>query len=607
MNAEDIAKKIRKSRAWDHDIKFVDGKYIEDVVLEYQKAHAEYEKAKKVKGEIQKPQRAKIEGCKVKSEILLEKIVKNYAIYRLTWGKGFAQFIDSVEDGEIMHDEIIWKCCLKFKSENCLKEKGKAFNAYYVSACLHQMKNLKSSMEALKNNPRVPCPICHEDVPNINAKHLTHEITLERYKKTYRNHVLVSPDGTTVCPFSGERIPEITETIVNRHAGYYAVQDYVREFGDAEKKGSFRCPVSGLTVGSISTSYLASLLPGYTMEEFVRDFPGCSALVTCGISGDRVASITQGHLDQLLRQKGRRRLSLAEFAKTVPTLTFKAKQEDVINPYTGEKVKEITLEMLRKAGTSVKQHLGKHATLVLNYNYPKYAKCPFTGRSMKMFTKEYLMTIGKTVYDFYQITSKYPLKRWTVKCAVCGEWVPNIWDHLDNVKHSYAPPTTVEEFENEYGSGSMKAIVSTNSYVTNSEGESVHVADLFPSRKRESGGLELSEELDRVAEDPLDKEIARSVRNFQSLEDIWHSVAKENIVTLKEPLSSGTTLKSVSNTVATILGTREFEMVGPIPVGKREIKVFNPSKNTVKEKLAKMILNSEIGMRLPADLRYNQS
>ena len=575
MEAEEIARKVKKSKAWDHDIKFIDGRFVEDVVLEYQATRPG-----------------------PKKEALLDKIIKNYRIYRLTWAKGFAQYIDSIEDGEILHDETIWKCCEKFKTENCLKERGRAFNAYYVSACLHQMKNLKSSMEAAKNYPRVTCPICEEEVHHINAKHLLHLVTLDRYKKTYRNHALASFDGTTVCPFSGERVAEITESLVNRHDGYYAVADYVREFGDSEAKGPFTCPVSRLVVDRIDASYLAGLMAGYTMEEFVQDFPECKGLIACGISKEKVVSIDQEYLDDLLRQKGRQRTTLDEFLKKNQTLTPKAKQEDVVNPYTGEKVREITIEMLRQAGTTVKTHLEKYATLFLCNNYREYVRCPFTGRKVKHFSREYLVTLGKTVYDFYNAVCKYPLKKWTVKCAVCGQWVTNIWDHLDAVKHTYAPSASVEQFENEYGSAAMKATVSTNAYFTNKEGESIHIADLFPQGKQvEMEQVELEDCLMTVAKDDLDKKIAKGVRNSQSLEDVWSSVSKESTVTLEEPVSEDDTPRTVIGAIASVLGTGEFDLREPIKVGEKAIKVVEPSRHAVKTRLIRMVMESEIGVR----------
>jgi len=578
MQPEEIARKVRKSRAWDHDIKFVDGRFIEEVVLDFQKAHAR--------------------GAEAEAEALLAKIVGNYAMYRPAWGKGFAQFTDSQEDGELLHDEIVWRCCIKFKTSNCLKEKGRAFNAYYVSACLHQMRNMKSSSEALKNYPRVPCPICRQEVPRINAAHLTHAITLDIYKKEHKNHALVSPDGTTVCPFSGKRIPELTEAIVNRHVGYYTVQDYVREFGDAERRVPFLCPVSGIQVPKIDAAYLDCLMHGYTLAEFVRDFPACQALVTCGISGERVTSVDQPYLDKVLKQKGRERVSLEEFLKSHPTVTSKARQEDVENPYTGKKVKEITLEMLRQARVTVKEHLERNATLFLNYNYPKYQRCPFTGKKLRNFTREYLVAIGKSVYDFYRMACKYPLRRWAVRCAVCGEWVPNIWDHLDQARHSYAPPTTMEEFEQEYGTGATRITISTNAYKENNEGESIHVADLVPQpQPGVAENVDLVDQLMNKAGDATDRKIAMSVGKTQDLDGIWHSVAKKNMIILKEPISSKDTTKSVSNSVASILGTRDFELAGRILAGKKEIEVLHPSKQTVKERLARMLIESDIGAK----------
>ena len=58
-----LVAKIKNSKHWDHDIKFVDGKFVEERVKEYQNS---------------------------KDQDLLIKIIENYRIYRPLWARIFA-------------------------------------------------------------------------------------------------------------------------------------------------------------------------------------------------------------------------------------------------------------------------------------------------------------------------------------------------------------------------------------------------------------------------------------------------------------------------------------------------------------------------------------
>lgn len=81
-------KSINQKKNWHHDIEYIDGEYVELVVEKYQKT---------------------------KSEDLLAKILKNYEIYKMTWAKAFAPYLDNeIESGMALYDEIIWTSACKF-------------------------------------------------------------------------------------------------------------------------------------------------------------------------------------------------------------------------------------------------------------------------------------------------------------------------------------------------------------------------------------------------------------------------------------------------------------------------------------------------------------
>src|SRR5258708_36134018 len=102
---------MKQARSWSHDIEFVDGEYIEDVIDEYQKTG---------------------------NEDLLVKIIKNYMVFKNTWIRAYSLYCDSDPDSAILaYQESIWKSAIKFNMTKAEKRKGKPFNAYCVSTCLN--------------------------------------------------------------------------------------------------------------------------------------------------------------------------------------------------------------------------------------------------------------------------------------------------------------------------------------------------------------------------------------------------------------------------------------------------------------------------------------
>lgn len=568
--ASRLAKEIKKTREWHHDIRLINGKFVEAVVKEYQETN---------------------------SEDLIKKIIDNYGIFKARWGRLFAPFLDGdTEDGELMHDNIVWRSASKFKLSKARKSNGKSFNAYLVSALLNQLKNLRNAGMSFKNHPRAKCPICGEQVYQIDQKHLEHRINLKRYKKMFPTYPLVSYDGMTRCPIFGTDIEEVTFPYLNRMAGRYTVQDFWQEFPELRVSGPYTCPLTGTKLRKVTEEYLSGLLDGYTMEEFVKDFPNFPGIIDCQIECfPPTTEVTQEYLDKCLEQTGANmRFTNARFEKEFPNFTRKARQVPVVNPYTGKEVLEITPIALAQAGTNVKEHLNAHAGLILDRSYYELIYCPFTGRRTHMIKQADLEKLGRSVQEFYQATNKYPLRKYQVKCAICGEWVDNIWEHLADVSHCYAPVIPMEEFEKNYGLSAIKKTVSTNSFVESDSGDSIHIADLFNIKESTSDALEVEDSLAQVSQDDLDKRIAHSVRDAQTLEDIYHLSAKIILVPLPFEYKQGM-LKEVRELVAREIQDHDFDLLAPPARGAEEVDVMIPSRQTIRQRLRRMICESDLG------------
>lgn len=562
ISEKEIKEKI-KQKNWDHDIQFIDGRFVEDVVEEYKQTG---------------------------NEDLLLKILKNYEIYRSSvWSRAFAPYCDNdLEAGGAMYDEIVWKSALKFDMSKCEKPKGKAFNAYCVSACLNQLKNHLSAKCSHKNSPRVKCPICNEEVYQIDKRHLLHSINLERYKRNYRRYPLVSLEGNVKSPISGVEVPEITEAHLNRLNGSYTVEDFEKEYGSRIPLGPFVCPITNIKIDEPTADYPSTVMAGYDEEQFVNDFPDFAGLILCPFSGKKVLEITQKHLDNVLGQKAtKERYSVERFVQEFPGATVRARQEKVVNPYTGRKVPEITLEMLRTANTTYREHVEKYAEIVLDQYYPNKVTCPFTGRKIPKITRDYLDGLGKTVYDFYHAVCKFPLRKWSVLCAVCGEWVPNIWSHLEKAQHTYAQRHTVEEFERAYGACPTRAVVSTNSFFVNESGDHVHIADLFPEEQEGFDPVEVEDSLLRAAEDDMDRRIAAAVRTAQTLEDICYQATEKLIVDLPGP-HDPTQNKGLWAVLHGMTALDDFDIVKMPAAGANTVEIMMPSRATIERKLNKL-------------------
>jgi hypothetical protein len=566
FSEKQIVEQIKKKN-FDHDIQFIEGKFVEDVVREYQETG---------------------------DESLIQKIIMNYRIFRRGWAKVFAPYCDGDQEaGELLHDEIIWKSATKFDGTKAQKQKGKAFNAFYVSACLNKIKNDKSAKESHKNYPRVTCPACKEQVYQIDAKHLRHVMDLERYKRTYPKYPLVSIAGKVSCPANGQEAVEITDQYLNRIAGYYTEADFKAEFASLLPRAPLTCPVTGIEIRTMTANYPQTIMRGCTEEDFISSFPEFPGIIHCPFSGEKLLEITQKHLDRVLKQKPGERHTLAKFCGEYPNATIKARQAQVLNPYTNKMVDEITPEMIREAGTTIREHLEKYAQICLEQWYQIVVTCPFTGRKTHRVTKEYLCSLGKTVYDFYHAVCKYPMRKFLVRCAHCGEFVPNIWGHLETAGHTYAQGLSVEDLERTYGVCPTKAIISTNSFYVNESGDSIHVADLFPKKTEAFDLLEIEDSLLHVAEDEMDRRIAAAIRCSWTLEDICFAAAEKSNVPLPASFAPEKTrlLKEAVRKSACI---DDFDFVIPPKAGDKTVEIMTPSRESMRLRLTRMIEASDL-------------
>lgn len=559
---------IKNPANWDHDIKYIDGRFVEDAVSDYQTS---------------------------KDEDLLMKIVGNYNIFRGTWGRIFAQYCDGdIEAGETLHDETIWRSIVRFDPLRAQKTKGKAFNAFLVSALLNLLKNLRNAKMSHKNHPRVNCPICKEEVYQIDSKHLRHVIDFDRYKKMFPSYPLSALDGKISCPITGELIDEITEPYLNRVKGYYTVEDFNEEFSSLLPRFPFRCPITGIELKHSSPDYPKMIMKGYTVAQFVNDFPKHPAIIHCPFTGNGVLEITQDYLDRVLHQNSsKERYTMAKFLREYPNATVRAKRAKVNNPFGKGESFEISPELLFKNNTTIKDHLEDNASIVLEKRYPMLVVCPFTGRKTHQLTREDLGFLGKTTFDFYHAVCKFPIRRWQVKCASCGEWVDNIWGHLEKVTHNYSDSMDLEDFETRYGSGATKVVVSTNSFYNNDSGDSVHIADLLGKFVKSMSGMEIEDSIIKVAKDEFDKRIAKAMATAQTLGDICEIAGEKRAVSVPEGIAPGKT-KGMKEAIRKSTELDDFDVIRyPIP-GTKKAEIMIPSENTVRICVERLIRESDL-------------
>lgn len=563
---KDQMAKIQKR--YHHDIKYIDERFVEDVVADYQKT---------------------------KNEDILLKIIGNYQIFANTWAYDFAPFCDNdLESGEAMFKEVIWRCAKSFNIEKTKKEKGRAFNAYLISGLCNRLKNDRSANRSQKHAPRCICPICGDRVVQVEAKHLTHVIDLDRYRRTYQRYPLVSTDGFVTSPLTGEPIDKITDAHLNYVNKSYTVEDFKRDYSQILPKFPITCPATFMSLRSISAKYPSLIQTGYTEKKFIEEHPDFAGIITCPFSGRKVLEVTQEHLDKVLGQRANTpRIGWTLFNRKFQNATLKARPVKVFNPYTKKMVKEITPEMLAAAGTTIMDHLSAFQTIQLDTVYPDKVTCPFTGRSTRRIKRSDIEALDRTPIEFSMACCKYPLKKWQVKCAICDKWVDNIWSHLENVKHTYASPMSMEDFEKSYGIGATKVTVSTNSFFENDSGDSVHVGDMLIKTLKSIDPLELEDSLLRASLDDLDTKIAHAMRNFQTIDDICDVVSEKHTIRLRGPFQTGGS-REVRELIRERTDCEDFDFSEPPRIGDRKVEVLIPGKETIKDRLRRLVQLSDL-------------
>jgi hypothetical protein len=546
--------------SWSHDIRYIDGEFVEEAVSRFQAAETDKER-----------------------EILIEKIFRNFSLFRNDWATAFAPYLDEGrDDGLGYFYEVLWRSARQFSMKKRKKKMGRAFNAYFVSALMNTEKNLKHNK--YKKGPLIRCPICEEDVSMIDEVHLMHQYDIVRYSRTFVGFPISSWDGKITCLFTRNRIDEITQSYVNKMVGQYLLSDWEVEFNPP--RGPFPCPVTGLMVNPDDLSYPSVLAPDYTEEDFVRDFPEFPGIVSCPVCKKRMLRMTAEHF----ASHARNAFPLSQLEKEFPNVTIKSRRVKVINPYTGEKVDEITLDMLNAAGTTVREHLEKHSTIHLGAARKKPFFCPFTGRKMRSIKKETLERIGYTPYEFYQATCEFPLRRFQVKCAICGDWVDNIGQHLDEVKHAYAMPMSPEEYEKAHG-GKIRNVVVAKMFLENDDGERTSMADVVAKPGRcdiecLQDLLDMGSVFKKFARDDLDKKIINAIRGSTSLVEVCENTVENRVVALKNPFS-GSSTKVLAREIRAS-GTKDFDVVGCPEEGDEEISIVVPSRETIFKRLRRM-------------------
>jgi hypothetical protein len=420
-------------------------------------------------------------------------------------------------------------------------------------------------------------------------------MSLDKYRKMYPRFPLSSPSGMVVCPVNGDQVEELTESYLNRILGAYSLEDFYSEFPETTPK-PVACPMTGMHV-VIDSDYPKALGgKSYTEEDFMRDFPECEAIITCPFTGKKMLGMTQEHLDGIFGQYSTKtRMTIENFKAEYKNVTIKARKAKVMNPYTGKMVDELTPAVLAASGTNVKEHLGKYAKVWLENSYQDTITCPFTGRRVKQVRHSDLDSLGRTVIEFYNAVSEFPLFRYEIQCADCGKWVENIWEHLERDPHFYAESMTMEDYELSYGTNATQMHVSNNSYFENESGDSIHVADLFAKVTKSDAldVLEIEDSLSKVAESDLDRRMVGAIRNSLTLEDVFFEAAEKRIVALKFKFDSGMT-KEVRSAVRATLGFSDFDIAKHPHVGAKEVVVMIPSRNVMRDRLMALVDASDI-------------
>lgn len=544
---DEILEHVKSPSNWSHDIRKIGEEYVEEVVLRYQRERNFKD---------------------------LAEIINNYAIFRVRpWGIAFAQYLNKdVEAGAHLHDEIIWFAAINFESAQKRKPNGRAFNAYLVSCLMNQLKNFNNISVSSKSIPRITCHVCGQRLSHIDKKHLEHRFDLKLYKQKFPGYSVVSTDGLVHCPETKSYVGKIDDKSLR---------------GLPTRKRGARCPVTGMTMNALPKRYPSMLLKGYTASKLASDFSGWKRDADPRSFDLRHADYLSFIRGGRIRKRKAKCESLYAFQKMYPQITMEARQVAVVNPYTGKRVPEITLAMLRKAGVTLSEHIQNYATIWLDKKYQYPVKCPFTGRKAHVIRTKDLVKIGRTEMEFYMAVCKYPLRKYQVKCALCGKWTENIWDHLDSAPHYYAESYSMEEFERAFGFGKTKLGVSTNAYVESESGECVFIADLLPGLSMGQGSqFEIEDSLTSAAKDELDRKIARAAPTCLSLDDLYH-------IFCRRVWTRGRSISSLRKAVGAEIGTDDFDIECPKERGCF-VDIISPRKITIRQRLEALIQNSDL-------------
>jgi len=184
-----------------------------------------------------------------------------------------------------------------------------------------------------------------------------------------------------------------------------------------------------------------------------------------------------------------------------------------------------------------------------------------------------------TPSHFYMATCRYPLRKFKVKCAICGKWVENIWSHLAEAKHKYADSITPSEYEENYGSRSRNFMV-VRTAIENEDGENTKLTDLVPAKEHNPDiVMDLQHSLGKIATTKLDKKIASVIKSCRTLDDIVDQTVERKTLCLSRPFSEDEE-EAIKDVIEGSIGTKDFDIERPSE-GSLLAKVVIPSKRTV--------------------------
>jgi len=151
----------------------------------------------------------------------------------------------------------------------------------------------------------------------------------------------------------------------------------------------------------------------------------------------------------------------------------------------------------------------------------------------------------------------------------------------------------MEKYILHYTMGALKQTVTTNAFVENDEGDSMHLADVLIQKKHNGmSEMEMEDSLLRGAVDDFDRRLASVVaRKTHTVEDIWHfAPVRKRLIVQSKALKK---FKNIRHFIKEKVGTDDFDY--SVEPDSKMVEVAIPCKDTVKQTLFRLVKESDLG------------